>query len=126
MPVLSVYMDYYVRVFVRVYTAPKEVKDTPSQRLCYIYQVPPRPAPTPASLALSACNLALEALPPMQLPLLPYQPRSSLMPFEPLLTTSSLGTGPLHPLWTSHPQSCPPTPLRLPVPSQAPANPPST
>ncbi|CAG9463613.1 unnamed protein product [Pedinophyceae sp. YPF-701] len=37
-PLLSLYMDYYVRVFVRVYTSAKDVKDTPSDRLAYVYQ----------------------------------------------------------------------------------------
>jgi len=37
-PLLSVHMDYYVRVFVRLYTAPGMIKDSPSQRLAYIYQ----------------------------------------------------------------------------------------
>jgi len=36
-PVLSVFMDFYVRVFVRVFTSPSEIKNTPL-KLSYIYQ----------------------------------------------------------------------------------------
>ncbi|KAI5080955.1 hypothetical protein GOP47_0004138 [Adiantum capillus-veneris] len=36
-PVLSVWIDFYVRVFVRIYISPKSVKDSPS-KLSYIYQ----------------------------------------------------------------------------------------
>ncbi|RCV45533.1 hypothetical protein SETIT_9G462100v2 [Setaria italica] len=36
-PVLSVFMDFYVRVFVRVYTSASEIKNTPL-KLSYIYQ----------------------------------------------------------------------------------------
>lgn len=36
-PVLSVYMDFYVRVFVRVFTSASEIKNTPL-KLSYVYQ----------------------------------------------------------------------------------------
>ncbi|KAM7266915.1 hypothetical protein ACFE04_009081 [Oxalis oulophora] len=36
-PVLSVQMDFYIRVFVRIYTSANEMKDTPL-KLSYIYQ----------------------------------------------------------------------------------------
>lgn len=36
-PLLSLSVDFYVRVFVRVYTSPNEVKDSPS-RLAYLWQ----------------------------------------------------------------------------------------
>ncbi|KAL0921842.1 hypothetical protein M5K25_008955 [Dendrobium thyrsiflorum] len=36
-PVLSVYMDYYIRVFVRVYTSPIAMKKT-TLKLAYVYQ----------------------------------------------------------------------------------------
>jgi tRNA (guanine26-N2/guanine27-N2)-dimethyltransferase len=36
-PVLSVSMDFYIRVFVRVFTSANEVKKTP-QKLSYVYQ----------------------------------------------------------------------------------------
>lgn len=36
-PLLSVSVDFYVRVFVRVYTSPAEVKDTPC-KLAYLWQ----------------------------------------------------------------------------------------
>ncbi|WOL15469.1 putative tRNA (guanine(26)-N(2))-dimethyltransferase 1 [Canna indica] len=36
-PILSVYMDFYVRVFVRIYTSASAIKDTPL-KLSYVYQ----------------------------------------------------------------------------------------
>lgn len=37
-PLVSLSIDFYVRVFVRIHTAANEVKDTPSDRLGYIWQ----------------------------------------------------------------------------------------
>jgi tRNA (guanine26-N2/guanine27-N2)-dimethyltransferase len=36
-PVLSLSVDFYVRVFVRIYTSASTIKETPS-KLCYVYQ----------------------------------------------------------------------------------------
>lgn len=37
-PIVSLSIDFYVRIFVRVYTSPMEVKSSAS-KLAYVYQV---------------------------------------------------------------------------------------
>ena len=63
-PMLSLSVDFYVRVFVRVYTSPAAVKDS-SSKLMYVYQSQGCDSFYPQKVGRKVCSHHLIAVVPL-------------------------------------------------------------